>query len=321
MNTELVQSILKTLAYFDIADTPLTQEELYAYLWLPPPCSYEAFTKCLSWVVQNKKIEQYFGYYFLLNRKELVERRRERLVTSELLLKKAFRGIRLIRQLPFLRAIFICNSIAAETATEKSDIDFFIVTTANRVWFVRFFSNIILYLAGIRRHGKKIAARICLSFYIDEEHVNIADQRIGEDDIHFVYWLKQMIPVYDPEDVYIKFKEANAWTNHFLPYIDRAENFFKPTPTSRFIPNVSDRKKNFVTRGLERILQGKLGQYVENFLRNIQQFKMKRSGKPYEHNVHRGVFVSEHIIKLHEEDSRNWYREQWLIKTKKLDLQ
>lgn len=321
MSIDLSQSIVATLAYFDVVEYPLTKEELYRHLWNPPHSTYSDFLEELPSSIKTRGIEEYLGYYFLPGRKEIVEKRREHVVTTEMLLKKAYRGIRLIRWIPFLKAIFICNSIASETATEKSDIDFFIITTVHRVWIVRFVSNIILYIAGIRRHGKKIAGRICLSFYIDEEHVNISDQRITEDDIHFIYWLKQMIPVYDPEDVYTKFREANSWTNSFLPYIDASENYFHPEPVSRFISNMSNRRKNFITRGLESILQGKIGQWLENCLRKAQQYKMSKSGKKHEHNQNRGVYITDGVIKLHEEDSRNWYRGVWLEKTKKLDLQ
>ena len=32
----LRQSIINTLAYFDLADYPLTKEELFSWLWQPP---------------------------------------------------------------------------------------------------------------------------------------------------------------------------------------------------------------------------------------------------------------------------------------------
>ena len=37
------QSILRTLAYFDLADYPLTKEELFSYLWQSPAVSYGVF--------------------------------------------------------------------------------------------------------------------------------------------------------------------------------------------------------------------------------------------------------------------------------------
>ena len=42
------QSILRTLAYFDLADYPLTKEELFSYLWQSPAVSLRRFLDFLN---------------------------------------------------------------------------------------------------------------------------------------------------------------------------------------------------------------------------------------------------------------------------------
>ena len=138
----LKQSIVKTLTYFDLIYYPLTKEELFAYLWRAPYGRYDDFLSVLE--RPERCWESKWGYYFLPGREKKIENRRIRLLHSEQKLKLARRAVKKIRAVPFLRAIFLCNSVASGTAGETSDIDFFIVTAPKRIWLVRFFTNLIL---------------------------------------------------------------------------------------------------------------------------------------------------------------------------------
>ena len=61
---------------------------------------------------------------FLPGREVTVEKRRERLLISELKMKLACRAAKKIRAVPFVKAIFVCNSVGTEQAKAKGDIDF-----------------------------------------------------------------------------------------------------------------------------------------------------------------------------------------------------
>jgi hypothetical protein len=316
MYSLLEQSILKTLLYFDVVHIPLTSEEVFYYLWQPPPSiSYQEVLGALRCLIERGIIEECYGFFYTKGNSKFVEERRERVVFSEVLLTKAYRAIKLIRSAPFLRAVFVCNSIASETATAQSDIDFFIITHPKRIWTVRFLTNCILFCCGMRRYGKSIAQRICLSFYITEDALNISEQRIFSDDVHFIYWLEQMLPVYDPKNMWLTFKNTNAWTKFFLP------NFLDPLKEAGFVPNFSQPKKSVVFKKVfERVLGGKLGDFSEMIVKKIQSIKMKSAAKNKPLHADRGVFISDSVIKLHEQDSRRWYREQWLEKIKNYDF-
>ena len=156
MNTSdsLQLSLKKTLAYFDLANFPLTKEELYNFLWEPPTVSYPDFLLSLPEI--KMPIVEKNGYYFLSGREELVETRRCRLLISENKLKIARRVARIVRSVPFLKAIFVCNTVGAEQATEDSDIDFFIVTEKNRIWIARLWVTFLLGLFRLRRVNNRI---------------------------------------------------------------------------------------------------------------------------------------------------------------------
>jgi hypothetical protein len=315
MYTELEKSILQTLVYFDFESFPLTKEEVFYYLWKSPSTNLTQVESALNNLLTQRLIEECWGYFFLAGRKKIVEERRERLVSSELLLAKARFAVKLVNWVPFLKSIFICNSIASETATHTSDIDFFTIASPGRIWTVRFITNIVLFCAGIRRHGNKIAKRICLSFYISLDSLDLASQRIEDDDIHFIYWLEQMIPLYDPKDIYSTFKQSNSWVNKFLP------NSLPLLNEQNYVDNVEQKKiKKLAQSFLEFCLSGHIGNFLEKFLRKIQLLKMKSSAKQIVPEADRGVYISDQIIKLHEKDRRRSYLNAWLEKIKKYDF-
>jgi hypothetical protein len=230
---------------------------------------------------------------------EYIDERRRAVVPSDRKLFKARRAALLIQWIPFLKAIFVSSSVAAQTAHEKSDIDFFIITTPGRIWLVRFLVNVILRVCGIRIYGPHRKDRICLCFFVDSSHLNLSSYRIAPDDIHFAYWLHQMMPLYDPESIYKKFIEANNWTQEFLPYI--STQFF-----------VDGTKKLRVKSFFQKLLSGSVGDFLEKLTKKIQWFKLKKSLKEKAKLDNNEVVIVEGVLKFHEHDTRAHYREEWL---------
>ena len=67
--------------------------------------------------------------------------------------------------IPGLRMVAICNSLSMYASDADSDIDLFVVTEKNRLWFVRILMTIVFQILGVRRHGNHVAKRFCLSFF------------------------------------------------------------------------------------------------------------------------------------------------------------
>lgn len=312
----MLTSIFKTLTYFDLASYPLTREELFVYLWQPPRMRYEDFLLSLRGIVAPAAIPlplftEKFGYYFLSGREEVVENRRKKMLISEIKMKAARRAAKKLRAIPFLRAVFVCNSVGAGQATDDSDIDFFIVTAPGRTWIVRFFTNLILRLWGLRTYGNKIKNRICLSFFVDTDHLNLFYLRIAEDDVHFIYWLHQMVPIYDPDSLYDKFLYANSWTENFLPNI-------KKFSQGGYIRELADSRMGKIwKKSWEKMWQGAYGNLLESQAKQLQMTKMKFSVKEKAKQKDNGVVLGDGVIKLHENDRRSEYRCDWLESSRK----
>ncbi|TSC84666.1 MAG: Uncharacterized protein G01um101413_50 [Parcubacteria group bacterium Gr01-1014_13] len=300
-SSSLHQSVVKTLAYFDLADYPLTKEELFYFLWQPPAISYADFLNTLA----SLNLESKFGYYFLSGREQIAEIRRRKLLISERKLKIARRAIKIIRSVPYLRAVFVCNTVGAQQADEASDIDFFIVTEKNRIWITRLFVTFLLSLFGLRRTGKRVKDKICLSFYATTSGLDLAKWRVADDDVHFAYWINQMLPVFDPDNYYTKFLEANSWTKTYLPNLN-------PAQTSSYLSKIFESRFGKIwKKAWEKMWEGNYGDMINNQAKQIQLSKMKFSGKDINRGEDKGVVISDDVLKFHEKDTRIAYREQW----------
>lgn len=300
----LRDSIIKTLAYFDLADYPLTKEELFSWLWQPPTVSYSEFLNTIPALNLDSK----FGYYFLPGREAIVEERRRKLLISEQKLKIARRAAKIIKSVPFLRAVFVCNSTGAEQAIEDSDIDFFIVTEKNRIWITRLMVTFLLELFRLRRSGKHIKNKICLSFYVTVYNLDLANFRVADDDIHFAYWLNQMLPIFDPEDYYLKFLHVNQWIKTYLPNAE-------PKQTSSYLLKIPESRFGKIWKKIwEKMWEGSYGDLINSQAKKIQLYKIKLSGKPIDRGEDKGVVISDGVLKFHEKDTRVEYRANWIKK-------
>lgn len=304
----LRQSIISTLAYFDLADFPLTAEEFFIFLWQPPVASREDFLAALA----ELNLPNQDDYYFLPGREKIVADRQRKFLISEQKLKIAKKAAKKIRSVPFLRAIFVCNSVGARQADEDSDIDFFIVTDPNRIWIVRFFTNLILRFFGLRTYGQKNKNKICLSFYVDTNHLDLASLRATESDIHFAYWVQQMLPIFDPDDYCSKFLQANQWTKMYLPNINLSS---RASSQERRGISVQGNEIGLIGRIWkkiwEKMWQGSYGDVIEKQAKEIQLLKIKPAIKEKSKRNDNGVVISDSVLKFHENDARIKYKEDW----------
>jgi hypothetical protein len=93
-----------------------------------------------------------------------------------------------------------------------SDIDLFIITRPGMIWFVRFWSTLILWIHGVWRRDADIAGNLCLSFFVTTETMDLSHIAI-ENDIYLYYWIYYMRPIVDKNKTYEQFLMANSWVD------------------------------------------------------------------------------------------------------------
>lgn len=310
MEESLKRSILNTLAYFDINSYPLTAMEVWYFLYEYECKDFNEILDVLKKMEAGKLLQEKFSYFYLPDREEIVENRRANLVTSELKLKKARRAAKFVRCVPFLRAIFVCNTVASGTAQDASDIDFFIIAGSRRVWLVRFFTNIILRLFGLRTYGSRNRDKICLSFFVDDDNLNLEKLKAIPEDIHFIYWIAQMTPIYDPRNYYKRFMSANYWIKNYLPNLPTGAGCLNLVGSGKIAP--------IWKKVWETIWQGVYGDLLEKQAHEIQMQKMKLSVKEKVDLKDSAIVLNDGVIKLHENDTRESVYNIWKDKIKML---
>ena len=211
----LDKAILETIIYYDLFDYPLTAVELWQWLW-KYKCKLSELVFCLEKSeFLNRHIETKNGFYFLKGRKNLLSIRKIRRDYSIQKWKKALRAVSFLRFIPFLKGVILCNSIAHFNAKEDSDIDLFIIVKDKYLWLTRFLITISLHILKMRRHGDKINNRICLSFYITDNNLDL-EELAYKGDVHFYYWLLHFVPIFDVE-IYKEFLNKNKWLQKYIP--------------------------------------------------------------------------------------------------------
>lgn len=302
----LQESIIDTLAFFAIFDWPLTATEVYDRLWDAPVAAgpSEVIAE-LERLAQSGILTSGGGYFALKDITAARERRRGAHWLVAHKLTRARRALRYAAWVPFMRAVFICNTVAFGWPRAQSDIDVFVVVRSNRLWIARLLLTLAIQVSGYRRHGKYVADRVCLSFYITDNVLDLSAVRRGEDDVLLTYWSTFLHPLYDPENLAAVIREKNTWAVRRVPHAPLDTLMHPYVPHFR----VTTKFKNI----LQIILSGSFGSILNKWVGVIQKRKMQGNVDSVQNFPDSRVVVSDTMLKFHENDRRDLYREQWNI--------
>lgn len=207
----------------------------------------------------------------------------------------------LLRMVPFLRMVAVCNNLAFGKVDGKSDIDLFIVAKKGRLFFVRSVITLLLHLRGVRRHGRKISGRFCLSFFVDDSFLALSKVSIARD-FYLAYWTKSMVPVFD-DGIFSLFIKKNAWVDD---YFDSSVKF------ERKVFEDSVGRKTFLNKLYSFVFSGYVGDFLEAILKKWQIKRALKKSKIADKGA--SLIVEDHILKFHNIDRREFYRDKWIEK-------
>jgi len=137
--------------------------------------------------------------------------------------RRAIKISRCLRFIPGVKMIAVCNSLSYNRAQPESDIDLFIIASPGRIWTVRFFSLLLLKVLNLRPgsparlnqekvfNERQNQDKICLSFIITADNLDLSKYKICIQDNYLAYWIKQLRPLYNENNVYQRFVQANNW--------------------------------------------------------------------------------------------------------------
>lgn len=304
-NSALKTAIIKAIVFFDLFGRPLAAEELRRYCGVK--CGLDELRKTVSNGAAGAGTLN--GFYFLKGREEIVN---QRSVQNELARKKynlALRAAKILRFAGGIKMIAVCNNFSYR---DDSDVDLFIILERGRMWLARFLITAVLHIFKLRRHGDYIAGRICLSFYISEEKMNIAEIALQPSDPYLYYWLAILRPIYG-YDCYDKFFNANGWLKEFLP---------NAAPHKKEeCELIKNSRMSLLTKKInEAWFNGRCGDFLEKIIRKIQLKKMSNNINSAAAENDTRVVISDTMLKFHEKDRRAEYREKWGERLKELGI-
>jgi len=136
--------------------------------------------------------------------------------------KKTEKYLGFIKWIPWLKMVWIWNSISMNCASENSDIDLFIVTSPNTMWLNRILITFIFQIFWVRKTATKHAWRLCLSFFATTDWLNFKNWKI-KDDIYLYFWIIYFKPILDFDNTYTYFIKQNSSWADFSEYKDIIE--------------------------------------------------------------------------------------------------
>ena len=311
----LERGILSALAFYDLFDYPLTLLELSRFMQDDSgKLSDSKFS--LSDIVEvlkfrdslKRKVSCRRGFYMLAGREELAAKRLRRHNQALKRWRKMIRVVRLLRSVPFLKMVAACNMFPIDTPSPESDIDLVIVTKHGRIWLVRLIVTVLVALTGQWRHQKRIAGKLCLSFFLSDQHLNL--QQLYQEkkvwykkDPYLANWVVLVAPVFDRDGTAENFWQANQWAREFLPN----SYPYRPVPLRKI-------EAGWLARGWrgfwEAALALGLGDWVEKTVKYWQLEYMKSVGDEEWLN-NPNVVRSDEMLKFHEIDRREHFREEF----------
>jgi hypothetical protein len=250
-------AILSTLAYSDIFDHPLTLDELHKFLTVP--AERNEIEACAS---QMEEVSCKDGYYFLADRPEVIEIRKQREDDSRKAFRRAMFYGRIMGRLPFVRMVALTGSLAMLNLSKNNDMDYMLVAKPGRVWTARAFALLLGRL--VRLFGDVICPNVIVS------------EKALEWDARNLYTARefaQMIPVSGAEANH-RLRIANLWVSDILLNFNMESGSY--VPRSGMLPN-GNKDLSIFQKLIEYILASKPGDLFEawEMTRKIARFKQQ----------------------------------------------
>ena len=275
--------LLYTLAYANSQRRLFTIEEIYRYQ-IGSNYSLSELVLEISKIPQIRVENGLYGldidFDYLLNLRQ--EKGRESIRRYRRIIKYA----RLLISIPYIKGIFLAGSSSFSTgnAKQSSDIDIFIVTDPNRMWFARFELTIITQILGIRTAGDLEENRFCLNHYFRANYLERLDHTL-----HAAQLYSDYIAIgAESQDLLQKFWQINSW---------RQDYFVQTIP--REYPVLSQLRSYPIKNWIEKFLNHFSIDFWNYLAKLIQRKKIKSNS--IQSNAHNRIQIDDTELEFHPE--------------------
>jgi hypothetical protein len=248
----LEQAVIDTLRYFSCFSHPLLVTEIQVFAGIA--CTEQEVQGCLNRLVHLGEVQVFNDYYGLADIRTNVVARLEARSKLETFEGRIRRSARIISWFPFVSFVGLSGSLSKGIAPRGADIDFFIVTSTNRLWIARTLLHVFKKLTFVvnRQHD------FCMNYFVDESALQIEEQnRFTATE------LATLVPLYSVADCYERFYAHNTWSRCYLPNYEKS-------------PAFRSSEKNLIRRGAEWLLNGLAPEGLNRWLMRTTDQKWQR---------------------------------------------
>ncbi len=304
MISKFKKAVFSALSFYEVFSYPLTVEEIWHNLLFYNIEDYCSFTRkdlqnFLDELKDKDLVSSYFGLYSIKkykNKLAFLDQRRKYYVNYYQKLQKAKKWAKRLAKFPGIKMVAVVNSVAMKIPKSNSDLDFLIVTKHRYLWISRFLVTMMLKVFGLRPKFKENDKdAICTSFWLSEKSLDLEKIKIQDFDIYLFYWLLSVIPLYDKENCYFEFQQANLWN-------------YKNLPKGNFIYNQDLLVKiNMFSKFCKKFLEILL--YPTFIFKILKKIQIKLFAKKIKDLMNKDsrVIVNDQMLKFHTIDNRKKY--------------
>lgn len=210
----------------------------------------------------------------------------------------------LYKSIPFIRQIYLCNSISFNALHNESDIDLYIISNSGYLWLARFWSVFFSLFAGIKRDSKGKRKKICLSFYSDEKFCNIYHLRKTWDK-YLSYRLAHCVLLYTDgslSDNYIR--EQNKELLAFLPYHPQQQTINLGITLQKW--------NTLIKKVIMKLSDNKIGKFIQYIIYMIRMPIVLYKKSKLKKHTQEDIIISPTMLKFHG-DKRDVFTFRWKI--------
>lgn len=202
----------------------------------------------------------------------------------------------LYKNFPFVKEIYLANSISFNSLTSESDIDLFVVCEKWRVRTARLIVSLLMIFYWVKRTKKDYRKKFCLSFFVDEDNADLKGILLWDKDVYLTYWVAHLVPLYLENNTPTVYKK-NSWVKHYFPNIELKQNIF--------LWNEIYSGRWFIKNFFEFLLAWKRWWMVEFFIQIKWGIRMKKIREENK-EAHEWVVCEKWMLKFYK-DMRKYY--------------
>lgn len=229
--------ILQPLLYFSIFNHPLKKEEVFSFSSIK---DLKQLDEDLNVALNKNIICKTKDYYHYHQHENTIQKREEGNIKAKQALKKAKKRAKFIyRYFPYVEGVAISGSLSKGYFDSKSDADFFIITSPNKLWTCKMILTVFkkIFLLNSRKF-------FCINYLISTDNLEI-----NEKNRFTATEIATLLPIHG--QVFDDFFTQNNWYKNYLPNKSVNQERIETPVKNKIVSLIEKSKVSFLDEWIE----------------------------------------------------------------------